>query len=411
MASKDKKDAITLLQRVFKKLLKGNECVERSLLNACYQFGGLLLQRVDNVHHYAFMQGHIFSEFYGLEEAEVMDLLKKLQRFEEFNEIKERYNGYKTTLRDGRYIQIYAPWLIVSHLKSERFGCSHISRPLVDEIGHYKIRPKIAELMSGKCVTIRYVKNYEVKDIEILSKVSCESEINDYDVDLFIQFLYENGFLCLTDFGDDYLTLAIPNKGVYSQIDNIMYFINLKKKYSDPHFFLIRKFIESLENVARSCEEDRVRALADSIHVLFRNWIKRSNMPSNKFDVDGLLYTTMLQKSMDAGLARFTLIGTKCDALSVIGDLNAAFMFDIKVNNKKSNYAHRQIFDKRYDTLLEDESLEKKFSKYIRNLFIKKRIYLGIHIDWDCKISITYSLNNMDPNMVVSRDIKLILVD
>ncbi|KAK0090629.1 hypothetical protein PV326_004081 [Microctonus aethiopoides] len=402
MASKDKRDAITLLQRVFKKLLKGNECVERSLLNACYQFGGLLLQSADNVHHYAFMQGHIFSEFYGLEEAEVMDLLKKLQRFEEFNEIKERYNGYKTTLRDGRHIQIYSPWHIVRHLQSEQLGWGYISRPIVDRIDHYKIRPKIAQLKSGKCVTIKYVKNYGVYDIKILSEFSCYNEINDNVVDLFIQFLYEDGILCLTDFGDDYLTLAIPNKAVHGLIDNILYFINLEKKYCDPHPFLIKKFIESLENVGRLCEENRVRDLADSIHVLFRNLIRKTNIPKNEYELSASLYIHMLQKFITVGAKRLTLIGTRCDTLLVIAYLNAAFMFEFNLINKKSNYTHRQIIDKRYDTLTEEALLKKKFSKHVWSLSIENRIYLGIHMDRDCKVSITYSLNNKDPNIVVS---------
>ncbi|KAK0073765.1 hypothetical protein PV325_009255 [Microctonus aethiopoides] len=380
----------------------GNECVERSLLNACYQFGGLLLQSADNVHHYAFMQGHIFSEFYGLEEAEVMDLLKKLQRFEEFNEIKERYNGYKTTLRDGRHIQIYSPWHIVRHLQSEQLGWGYISRPIVDRIDHYKIRPKIAQLKSGKCVTIKYVKNYGVYDIKILSEFSCYNEINDNVVDLFIQFLYEDGILCLTDFGDDYLTLAIPNKAVHGLIDNILYFINLEKKYCDPHPFLIKKFIESLENVGRLCEENRVRDLADSIHVLFRNLIRKTNIPKNEYELSASLYIHMLQKFITVGAKRLTLIGTRCDTLLVIAYLNAAFMFEFNLINKKSNYTHRQIIDKRYDTLTEEALLKKKFSKHVWSLSIENRIYLGIHMDRDCKVSITYSLNNKDPNIVVS---------
>ncbi|KAK0093736.1 hypothetical protein PV326_012786 [Microctonus aethiopoides] len=412
MTLKDKEKTIALFQMVFEKLLKENECVERSLFNAGHQLGGLLLQSASNVEHYAFMQGHIFSEFYALEEDEVMDLLKKAGQFEKFNEIKEMYNGYKTTLRDGRLIQIYSPWAILECLRDIMGGCKYIYFHIDDGLSHFKIEPKIAQLMSGECVTIKYVKNYGIKDIEILSKLSrenesdsdsdseIESEINDYGVDLFIQFLYEDGFLYPTELGDDYLTLAIPNKAVHRLIDNMLYrIINFRKRHNDPRPRLLKKFTDTLEDVARLCEEDRVRALADSIDVFFR----KQKRPRNEAELRSFLFMQMSQKFGLSTIGWFTLIGTRCDALTVIKYLNVAFIFDYKIIKKKSNYAHRQIFDERYYTLLETASLKEIFSEDSMYLSIKNRIYLGIHMNKDCKVSITYSLNDMDPNVVVSR--------
>ncbi|KAK0072232.1 hypothetical protein PV325_011676, partial [Microctonus aethiopoides] len=350
MTFKNKEKTIALFQMIFTKLLEGNECVERSLFNACHQVGGLFLQSVSNLDHYAFMQGHIFDEFYGFEEAEVMDLLKKAGKFEKFNEIKEKYNGYKTTLRDGRIIQIYSPYAILESLWDVEQGFDYISIRIKDGISHVKITPKILKLMSGECVTIKYVKNYGIKDIEILSKLSCDSE-------------YETHRL----------------------IDDTVRFVNSTREYENPFRRSIQKFAESLENVAESCEEDSIRALADSIHVLFRVYFRKTRTYRNDCEVISVLF------------------GTRCDALLVIEDHKVAFIFDCKSINKKSNYAHRQIIDRRYYTLIEKASLEEIFSKREMNLSIKNKIYLGIHSDKDCKVSITYSLNNMDPNIVVSK--------
>ncbi|KAK0080267.1 hypothetical protein PV325_000186 [Microctonus aethiopoides] len=425
MKLKDKQKTIALLQMIFKKLLKGNKCVERSLFNGCHQLGKLLLQSASNVDHYAFMQGHIFSEFYALKEDEVMDLLKKAGKFEKFNEIKEMYNGYKTTLRDGRLIQIYNPWVILRCLRNIITGFDYISFRIDDGLGHPKIGPKITQLKSGECVTIKYVKNYGVKDIEILSKFApknenyyyidmdmnmdmdsdsdsdSESEIDDYGVDLFIQFLYEDGFLYPTDFGDDYLTLAIPNKVVHHLIDNMLYFIQFKKKHCDPRPHLIKKFTESLEDVSRLCSEDRVRALADSIDVFFR----KTHAPRNESELSFFLFMQMSQEFDMANVGWFTHIGTRCDALLVIDYLKIAFIFDYKFIKKKSNYAYRQIFDKKHYTLLELTSLEDIFSDELMHMFVKNKIYLGIQMDKDGRVSITYSFNNMDPDIVVSRGV------
>ncbi|KAK0071596.1 hypothetical protein PV326_001087, partial [Microctonus aethiopoides] len=186
-------------------------------------------------------------------------------------------------------------------------------------------------------------------------------------------------------------------------IDDTVRFVNSTREYEDPFRRSIQKFAESLKKVAKSCNEDRVRALADSIHVLFRVYFRKTRTYRNDYDVISVLFGNMMQRFRFVGSGWFTLIGTRCDALLVIEDHKVAFIFDCKSINKKSNYAHRQIIDRRYYTLIEKASLEEIFSKREMNLSIKNKIYLGIHSDKDCKVSITYSLNNMDPNIVVSK--------
>ncbi|KAK0071360.1 hypothetical protein PV326_001336, partial [Microctonus aethiopoides] len=174
-------------------------------------------------------------------------------------------------------------------------------------------------------------------------------------------------------------------------------------EHEDPFRRSIQKFAKSLENVAESCEEDRVRALADSIHVLFRVYFRKTETYRNDCEITSVLFGNMMQKFRLVGSGWFTLIGTRCDALLVIEHFKVAFIFDCISINKKSNYAHRQIINRRYYTLIEEASLEEIFSKHLMNLSIKNKIYLGIHSNKDCKVSITYSLNNMDPNIVVSK--------
>ncbi|KAK0176133.1 hypothetical protein PV328_000301 [Microctonus aethiopoides] len=316
-----------------------------------------------------------------------------------------------TTLEDGRLIHIYSPWAILQSLRSVMNGLDYISIRIKDGISHVKITPKILKLMSGECVTIKYVKNYGIKDIEILSKLSYESEyeskyeseISDYGVDLFIQFLYEDGFLYPTHLGDSYLTLTIPNKAAHRLIDGDVRLANWSRKLEDPFLRSIHKFAESLKNVAESCKEDRVRTLADSIHVLFRVYFGKTGTYQNDLAINSILIANMFKDLWHVTSRWFTLIGTRCDALLVIEDHKVAFIFDCKSINKKSNYAHRQIIDKRYYTVIEEASLEEIISKRRLNWSIKNKIYLGIHSDKDCKVSITYSLNNMDPNIVVSK--------
>ncbi|KAK0077928.1 hypothetical protein PV325_003279 [Microctonus aethiopoides] len=107
MSTEDKRQTIRLLQSITTCLLKENRFVERSLSNASLKLSSLILQRANNISHYPFMHNCMFPKFYGFEKAEVKYLLEKAGRLEDFNEIKEKYNGYNTTLRDGSHIEVY----------------------------------------------------------------------------------------------------------------------------------------------------------------------------------------------------------------------------------------------------------------------------------------------------------------
>ncbi|KAK0070901.1 hypothetical protein PV325_013903, partial [Microctonus aethiopoides] len=71
MTPEDRRKTIELFQSITGNLLKDNDqFIERSLSNACQQLGNVLLGSTNNVEHCGFMQAHIFSKFYGFEEAE-----------------------------------------------------------------------------------------------------------------------------------------------------------------------------------------------------------------------------------------------------------------------------------------------------------------------------------------------------
>ncbi|KAK0073471.1 hypothetical protein PV325_009684, partial [Microctonus aethiopoides] len=194
--------------------------------------------------------------------------------------------GYKTTLRDGRDIEIYSPWAIVKYLINEYFS-TDMSAGVPDEIikgiGHFKIRPIISDIMSGKSVTIRYVEKFEIKHVDMLSRMLCKNKVDGEGVDLFIQFLYEMGFFYPIASSSKSLTLAVPNAGVYSKINKILFNVDLKTKYSPD---AIEQFTKSLVNVGRSCDNKSVGALAKSIEALF----KSGEPPRNEFEFQSQLH-------------------------------------------------------------------------------------------------------------------------
>ncbi|KAK0079874.1 hypothetical protein PV326_008489 [Microctonus aethiopoides] len=123
MSTKDKRETIEFLQDITRYLLKENEFIGRSLSNSSLIF------------------------------TEVKYLLEKAGRLEDFNEIKEKYNGYNTTLRDDSQIELYNSWAITNYLKTGNFDVywpASILDKIKQTIGHAKIRPIIALIMSNQ---------------------------------------------------------------------------------------------------------------------------------------------------------------------------------------------------------------------------------------------------------------------
>ncbi|KAK0180648.1 hypothetical protein PV327_003011 [Microctonus hyperodae] len=251
MMNEDVKKTIEFLQGAICQLLEGNKYVERSLSNSCQKFSRLILKDATNVAHYDFMNQQSIREFYGLEEAEVNYLLEKLKRLEDLIKIKENYKGYKTTSSDGRDIEIYHTLFIMNYLKFRRLNV-YLPAGNLDKIKelicHAIVRPKIAQIMSEEFVRIKYnnCECLENSGIETLSNILCKGNVVECDdVDLFIQFVTQQGFFHAAEKDDLYLSLGICNRKVYSIIDEILGSIDSEiwdKRYDT----LIDK--ESIEN-------------------------------------------------------------------------------------------------------------------------------------------------------------------
>ncbi|KAK0073848.1 hypothetical protein PV326_013010 [Microctonus aethiopoides] len=404
MKPKRKQKMIDLLQMMVKNLLEGNKFVEKSLLNACQQFGGILLGRTNNVKFCAFLQEHMLNKFYGFEPAEVKELLKMVGRVEDFNFIKLNYSGYKSTSKDGRNIEIYSSWAVLQNIIIKYFNVdwsAGIRIVTTDRMCHFKIRPIISDIMSGKSVTIRYVEKFEIKHIDMLFDIFYRNKVDEEEgADLFIQLLYEEGFFYPTALVDNCLTLAVPNAGVYSKINEILYKGYFQSICDNHPCELVKNFIDSLNSLGQSCDKKRARALARSIDALF----KSGQPPQNEFEFQSILHGYMYRKFKCDNDVCTSYISTRSDLLLVMRPHHFGCIFKFKFSEDKkitSNEAHTQIIENEYYILLEEASLKTLFRHNTPT--IENRIYLGIHMDKnDGKVSITYSSDNKKPRTVDS---------
>ncbi|KAK0177267.1 hypothetical protein PV328_001339 [Microctonus aethiopoides] len=400
MSTEDKEDTIELLQDITRYLLKGNEFIGRSLSNSCLIFSTLILQKANNILYSPFMDDRMFPKFYGFEEAEVKYLLEKAGRIEDFNEIKEKYNGYKTTLRDGSHIELYNSWAIMNYLKTGNFDVywpASILDKIKQTIGHDEIRSEFIRIMSNQLNRVEYCDMPDISHIESLSKILCKNEVAKHnDTDFFMQFLSDQGFFLSTHSYYKNISLKIPNRTVYSVIDKILGSIDAMKKYYNHSTELIDKLTDSFENLARLRNEEAVHVLTESIVALSGS--KRTL--NTKYELQSVLDAYMSQKFQHVVTKCRTSLHAKCDTVLVIADLHVMFIIEYKSVGPTNDLddAQQHISDRGYDTLAEEASLKEIFPEDTPT--VQNRIYLKIQLDRGSKISITYSFNNMEPNTV-----------
>ncbi|KAK0073320.1 hypothetical protein PV326_013538 [Microctonus aethiopoides] len=305
--------------------------------------------------------------------AEVKCLLEKAGRIEEFNEIKDKYSGYNATLKDGSHIELYNSWAIMNYLKTENFNVywpASILDKIKQTIGHAKIRPKIAQIMN---------------------EVDKQS-----DADFFIQFLGELGFFRYGHLlSQIHISLRIPNRTVYSIIDEILGSIESINKYYNHSPELIEKVTDSFEDLARLRNEKAVHALTENIIALSGS----ERTLKSKYELQSVLDAYMLQKFQHVSVKCRTSLHAICDTVLVIADLHVMFIIEYKSDKCYSKDAHQPISDRGYDTLAEEASLKEIFPE--DTPIVQNRIYLGIQLGyWSGEMSITYSFNNLKPKTV-----------
>ncbi|MEN0047431.1 MAG: AAA family ATPase [Bacteroidota bacterium] len=145
-----------------------------------------------------------FADKFGFTEEEVKDLVAFLDLEEDFELIRQWYNGYKI----GTATNIYNPWSIVNYLAkhSEGFN-SYWGNTSSDDIikssitakDNTEIRADIESLIKGESIT------------KILNANITFSELRE-DPDIFWSLLTFSGYLTTTkDFNFDTYELRIPN--------------------------------------------------------------------------------------------------------------------------------------------------------------------------------------------------------
>lgn len=282
---------------VVSQLIKGGTFVSHALVTgvsgAIVQTDSSDLTR-PNLCHWRFLDDHIFAQYYGFTEAEVMQLLVEHDIDEEEAEgVKDFYNGYK--IRHTGEV-IYNPLSVVTYLSRRILRSYWLETGTILSIKPFlmqnEFRKHIVELLLGgkeSCINMKEVCN--IKELEDLYKISqnMSLEIENSHVKSYFSYFFEQGYLSHAS-TDGYFT--IPNKEIELEFGDI-----LELYYSDQHKDDLNTVGNFLSNIVENenVTDNMISILQKSLERLFELTYDeyRSNtnkMFANEFDYHAQIY-------------------------------------------------------------------------------------------------------------------------
>lgn len=211
---------INIIQILIDLLLKNNINIRRALLNSSNHIGTVLTTYAI---HKPFLQNEIYWEFCGFTRLDVIYLLKKVGLIKNFRHIERCYGGYSIK---SRYIcmDMYCPWSILNYLTSNDVAAYWYDDTfnLLRFLNLQFIRPIIDYLMGGLSIMMPYKVTLENNDIITLSQMFKKNEIKNNQTNLFLQFLYGNGYLIIGRMIDLDMEVKIPNSEIFTRIRYVL---------------------------------------------------------------------------------------------------------------------------------------------------------------------------------------------
>lgn len=202
-------------------LLKSNDHVFRGVLTGISYLATMGLSTL-NVDAYKFQDDHDFTNFYGitLEELEEVLSRKEVSMESESKKMKKNYNGYRGNM--------LSTWSVMHYLNDggnrediNYWKQSGIVVGLDEAFSIPAMRSIVTYLLSDlrNKKKIRYLSKIEPVHIVSLKNVVCspDAKLDDRDLDVFLNFLLEQGYLKRGKIVDRNFEVQIPNYEIRSE--------------------------------------------------------------------------------------------------------------------------------------------------------------------------------------------------
>ena len=216
-------EIISLCMGSIRCLLKSNNHVFRGVLTGISYLATMGLSTL-NVDPYKFQDEHAFTKFYGIQLEELRDVLSRetVLLTSKFQEIKDNYNGYREDM--------LSTWSVMHFLNDggnredkNYWKQSGIVAGLSKALQMPPVRSIVTYLLSDlrNKKVIQYLSKIEPEHIVSLKNIvsSTDAEFVVGDLDIFFNFLLEQGYLRRGELDDSNKTIEIqiPNYEIRSE--------------------------------------------------------------------------------------------------------------------------------------------------------------------------------------------------
>ena len=178
-----------------------------------------------------------YSQYFGLLEAEVENMLKYYEIEYKIDNVKEWYNGY--TFGKG---QVYNPWSILHFVRTKEL------KPFwVNTSSNYLIREILRK--SGRDIFDSLEKLFNQEEIRVRINPNVEVHSNLNANEIFSLMLYSGYLTIKKEIADNVFTIRIPNKEIISFFHNTFIEIIFKDSIDidDVKFSLIDRDLKGFE--------------------------------------------------------------------------------------------------------------------------------------------------------------------
>ena len=207
--------------------LKDNVPLERGVLTGILRVAEeSIFSGLNNIVVHSLLKPNKYNKYFGFTETEVEKMLKDFKQTENYEEIKEWYNGYKFGEET-----LYNPWSMINYVDTGRIepywintSGNYIIKELIDTLS-YEYKNKLEALIQGEII-----KNIKIDDHIVYPEIDSNEES-------LWSFMVMSGYLKINELvnnRENICNIDIPNlevKQIYR--DQILSWFKEKIKQSD----------------------------------------------------------------------------------------------------------------------------------------------------------------------------------
>ncbi|MDO5568817.1 MAG: AAA family ATPase [bacterium] len=342
-------EIVSFMQTFMGSAFKTNPSLKQGLITGVTRVSGSDLFSSFNNLETSTVLDIAYSQYFGFTKEEVMMLLNKYDLKEDYDKVKDMYDGYLFGETN-----IYNPWSIICYLKNPM----HTLKTYWVNTGGTDILKKLIETSDNEVQEAfnNLIVNGYINDVRVNENLTF-TDLNTYH-DIWSFFLYA-GYLTVYEFinPDEVVNLRVPNKEILKNLSDII------KRWFENNVKGFNELINSLKE--NDMETFKILLEEKLLQTSYYNFERESNYQT---------FLLGLLLSGDINITSETERGYgRCDIVASYKD--NVYIFELKKVRDESlidetiKQAFKQIEDKKYDVNFDNKKITKVVIVFVNKKF------------------------------------------